>query len=88
MNDYKSILERESQGGDKIYLYNEGERWVGYEKSAFKLGKLIDDLKPQCHFIDNAIWLAKVEVDYDKLPHEHIVHSSDDECILDVPFLM
>ena len=88
MNDFSSILERESKGENKIYLYREGNCWTGYEKSAYKLGKLIDGLKPKCHFINNAIWLAKVEVDFDNLPKEHIIHNDDDECILDVPFLM
>ena len=42
MNDFSSILERESKGENKIYLYREGDCWTSYEKSAYKLGKLID----------------------------------------------
>lgn len=88
MNDYRNILERESKGESKIYLYRVGDCWAGYEQSAYKLGKLLDGLSPQCHFVNNSMWLAKVEIADDVLPREHIVHSDEHECILDVPFLM
>ncbi len=87
MYNFKNILERESKGNDRIYLYREGNYWTGYEQSAHKLRKMIKGLQPKCHSINNAIWLTRVEIPFDSLPKEHIIINSKDECILDASFL-
>lgn len=38
----KSILKKEDHNADRINLYDAGEYWVAFEKSAYMLDKMID----------------------------------------------
>ena len=43
-NNIQNILQKENGNQNHIYLYNAGELWVAFEKSAFQLEQISDDI--------------------------------------------
>lgn len=78
-----TILERELSNTHLIYIYRENDgKWYAYEQSAFYLNQMIKGLSLKRCVIDDALWLAKAEVDIELVPHECIISYSDKEYVL------
>lgn len=78
------ILERESDNEGRIFLYLEEGKWVGYDRSALYLCRLVKDLPIVSHVVEGIFWLLKTELDVKLLPQEYVLCRSSKECILDV----
>lgn len=79
------ILEKEAEytGKGLIYIHREHDKWYAYEQSAFLLSEMVDsNLVLSRYVVDEWIWLARVEVNIEQIPHEHIVCYGHDEFIL------
>ena len=53
------ILERESDNEGRIFLYLEEGKWVGYDRSALYLCRLVKDLPIVSHVVEGIFWLLK-----------------------------
>lgn len=83
MCEIVTILERELNNTGLIYIYQEGDgKWYTYEQSAFYLSQMIPGLSLGRHVIDDALWLAKAEVDVNQIPRENIICYSKTEYVL------
>lgn len=85
MLDMIQILERELENTGLVFIYQEAttNKWYAYEQSAFFLNQMIkDNLVLERFVMEEALWLARVEVDIKHLPTEYIVSYSKNEYVL------
>lgn len=83
MCEVVTILERELNNTGLIYIYREGDgKWYAYEQSAFHLSRMMPGLTVGRYVMDNALWLARAEVDINRLPAEFIISYSRKEYVL------
>ncbi len=83
MCEVVTILERELNNTGLIYIYREGDgKWYAYEQSAFYLSQMLLGLVTERYVMDNALWLARAEVDIDRIPRENIISYSKTEYVL------
>lgn len=69
------ILESESSNTAQglIRIYREGDKWYAYEQSAFLLSELMKGhILLSRYVVDKALWLARAEVDVEKIPQEYV----------------
>lgn len=83
MCEVVTILERELNNTGLIYIYREGDgRWYAYEQSAFYLNQMMPVLSIDRYVMENTLWLARAEVDVDRIPREYVISYSKTECVL------
>lgn len=77
------IMERELENTGLVYIYRENDNWYAYEQSAFYLSQMIKGQINLDRFImDDTLWLARAEVDFDMIPREYIISYSANEYVL------
>lgn len=83
MCEVVTILERELSNTGLIYIYREGDgKWYAYEQSAFYLSQMLSGLSLGRYVMDNTLWLARVEVDVNRIPRENVISYSSKEYVL------
>lgn len=83
MYDVVKILERELENTGLIYIYREGDgKWYVYERSAYYLSRMIEGIALERYVMDNALWLARTEVDIERIPQDAVISYSKNEYVL------
>ncbi len=88
-NHIIKILESESNAIklDLIHIYREKDKWYAYERSAFLLSELLKEyIVLDEYVVDQAIWLARAEINIEQIPQEYIIYQDSDEYILNYSF--
>ena len=79
------ILESEANSAAQglIYIHREGDKWYAYEQSAFLLSEMMKgQIVLNRYVVDKVLWLARAEVDIDKIPPEYVICYGHDEYVL------
>lgn len=83
MCEVVTILERELNNTGLIYIYQEDDgKWYAYEQSAFYLNQMMPGLTLGRYVMENTLWLAKAEVDINRIPTEFVISYSHKEYVL------
>ncbi len=69
MREIIMMLERELSNDGLIYIYRESDgKWYAYEQSAFYLSRMMLELSLDRYVMENALWLARAEIDVNRIP--------------------
>ena len=84
MCEVTTLLERELNNTGLIYIYKDEAdgKWYVYERSAFYLGQLLDDLPMERYVVEGALWFVRGKVDMERIPPEAVISRSNKECVL------
>ena len=83
MCEVVTMLERELSNDGLIYIYREEDgKWYAYERSAFYLSRMIPELSLGRYVMEDALWLARAEVDVNRIPQEKVISHSQSEYVL------
>lgn len=75
MREIIMMLERELSNDGLIYIYRESDgKWYAYEQSAFYLSRMMLELSLDRYVMENALWLARAEIDVNRIPWEVIAN--------------
>ena len=82
-----TILERELSNSDLIYIYWEQDgKWYAYEQSAFYLSRMMLELSLDRYVMENALWLARAEIDVNRISWDKVISHSQSEYVLHYRF--
>lgn len=84
-NHIIKILESESNimAQGLIHIHREGDKWYAYEQSAFLLSELMKGhIIISRYVVDKALWLARAEVDIEKIPQEYVICYDSNQYVL------
>ena len=82
-NEIIMMLERELSNDGLIYIYRESDgKWYAYEQSAFYLSRMMLELSLDRYVMENALWLARAEIDVNRIPWDKVISHSQSEYVL------
>ena len=83
MREIIMMLERELSNDGLIYIYRERDgKWYAYEQSAFYLSRMMLELSLDRYVMENALWLARAEIDVNRIPWDKVISHSQSEYVL------
>ena len=83
MREIIMMLERELSNDGLIYIYRESDgKWYAYEQSAFYLSRMMLELSLDRYVMENALWLARAEIDVNRIPWAQVISHRQSEYVL------
>lgn len=87
MREIIMMLERELSNDGLIYIYRESDgKWYAYEQSAFYLSRMMLELSLDRYVMENALWLARAEIDVNRIPWDKVISHSQSEYVYYTPY--
>ena len=74
-NAYLEIMDKKSCG-----------KWYAYEQSAFYLSRMMLELSLDRYVMENALWLARAEIDVNRISWDKVISHSQSEYVLHYRF--
>lgn len=61
-------------------------KWYAYEQSAFYLSRMMLELSLDRYVMENALWLARAEIDVNRISWDKVISHSQSEYVLHYRF--